>query len=247
MRFPVVYDRASTPTRGPQPGAIALRDWVLANYPDLTSLGIYNNRPVRGGASLSTHAEGRAIDIGTPSETAPTETARATGRVLAALLIEHHAALGVQQIIFDRRLWRNTRASGGWSGYHGTNPHRGHLHIELTRQAARYLTRQQIADTLGGTTVPARPDRTDQIKEWQRKLVHLEYARNWITGNEIEPDDEEMVDQYVDGDFGDQTLADSLALVEDFITHDGDPKVARKVEAADTMAAAYRQLMEATS
>lgn len=247
MTFPVVYDQASTPTSGPQPGAINLRDWILANYPNLGNLGIYNNRSVRGGASLSTHAEGRAIDIGTPSETAPTETARATGSVLADLLIRHHAALGVQQIIFDRGLWRNTRASIGWRPYAGKNPHRGHLHIELTRAAARGLTPQIITDTLGGTTVPTTPDRSSLIEDWQRKLAALDYAHHWDTGTEVDSDDPAAIDRYADGDFGDQTHADSLAMLEDFMTHDGDPKVARKVEAADSMAAAYRQLMEATS
>ncbi len=223
MTFPVVYDTAHTPTRGPQPGAIDLRDWILVNYPDLGDLGIYNNRPVRGGSSLSTHAEGRGIDIGTPSETAPTEPARATGRVLADLLVEHHAALGVQQIIFDRRLWRNTRAAIGWRPYAGKNPHRGHLHIELTRAAASGLTPQLIADTLGGTTMPTAPATNPLVVKLQESLA----AAGHDPGA-------------ADGIYGPRTHTAAIASLE-------DDTIDAKAEAADALAGAYRQLMEATS
>ena len=96
--------------------------------------------------------------------------------------------------------------------------------------------------------MPTAPNRSSEpIKQWQRKLADLEYAHDWRTKLPIDPDDDAAIDGYIDGDFGPQTLSDSFDLVEDFVTHDGDPKVARKAAAADSMVAAYRQLMETAS
>lgn len=248
MTFPIVYDRARTPTSGPQPGAIHLRGWILANYPALTSLGIYNNRSIRGGSSLSTHAEGRAIDIGTPTETAPTEFARGIGRNLANRLVDHHAALGVQQIIFDRLIWRNTTSPAGWRPYTGSNPHVGHIHIELTRAAALGLTPQIITDTLGGTTMPTAPDRTEHIKAWQRYLAEAGYARAWWDNHRpIDPDNTADIDRYADGDFGATTQGDSIVAATYNEQDELDETIVAKAALLDEGMAWLAEAKEATS
>ncbi len=66
MAFTVTWSPSTGPKGGPQPGAVALRDWVLSTYPAASDLGIYNPRRVRGGLSWSIHADGRAVDIGFP-------------------------------------------------------------------------------------------------------------------------------------------------------------------------------------
>ena len=144
-RFPVVYDRAVKPSGGPQPGAVHLMDWCLANVPTATNLGIYNNRSVRGGSGLSLHAEGRALDVGFPAKVGGT----AEGWALAELLLTHHPDLGIQTLIYARKIWSTTR--GGWRAYGGTAAHNEHIHVELNRRAARELTPQMINETLGGS------------------------------------------------------------------------------------------------
>lgn len=140
MTFPIVREPARTPSAGPTPGAKALMAWTIEHF-DATNLGIYNNRSVRGGVALSLHAEGRAGDSGYPYTVGGTEA----GWRLANWLIEHHAALGVQQVIYSRRIWANTRANEGWRYYSGTAAHYEHVHWELTRQASRELTTEMIA------------------------------------------------------------------------------------------------------
>jgi hypothetical protein len=123
--------------------------WALGvTSPVGSNLGIYNVRAVRGSKTVwSVHAEGRAIDVGFPTEPA----GHAEGHRLAGLLVRHHAELGVQQVIWARQIWRNT--IGTWRPYNGVSPHLDHVHAELTRAAAAGLTAEQIT----AATAPARP------------------------------------------------------------------------------------------
>lgn len=50
------------------PGTKRLVDWILFFSPGARCLGIYANRPVRGGQARSVHQTGRAADIGAPRE-----------------------------------------------------------------------------------------------------------------------------------------------------------------------------------
>ena len=153
MTFPVVYDKATGATRGPAPGARALMTWCLSvTAPVGTNLGIYNVRAVRGSKTAwSVHAEGRAIDVGFPTEPA----GHAEGHRLAGLLVKHHEALGVQQVIWARQLWRNT--IGEWRPYNGVSPHLDHVHAELTRAAAAGLTTELISLATWPRTPPPEP------------------------------------------------------------------------------------------
>lgn len=171
MTFPVVYQPASRAASGPTPGAKALMAWCLANYPPGTNLGIYNPRNVRGGAALSLHAEGRAIDVGYPTMR---PDGYPMGQLLAAHMAQHHAELGVQCVIFARRIWSNTRPA--WRLYNGAADHYDHVHIELTREAAAGLTTDIIRQTLEATTVPTTPTQPtgterDLIGQWQGQLI----------------------------------------------------------------------------
>lgn len=153
MMFPVVYQHAAKVAPGPTPGAKALMAWCLAHYPPGTNLGIYNPRNVRGGQALSLHAEGRAIDVGYPVQR---PDGHPLGQLLAADMVRHHQALGVQGVIFARSIWTNTRPT--WRPYTGAADHFDHVHIELTREAAAGLTTDIIRQTLEATTVPTLPE-----------------------------------------------------------------------------------------
>lgn len=122
------YQPATTPSGGPTPGALALRDY--ARSLGFGDAGIYNNRPVRGGTSLSVHAEGRAIDI-TMGRRSVADLTAFINQLIA------NPALGIQQVIWQRQYWR---PDTGWRPYRGVNPHTDHAHIELTREAAGSLT-----------------------------------------------------------------------------------------------------------
>lgn len=196
-RFPVVYQRATTPGTRCQPGASALLRWCLDNT-TATNLGCFVVRPVRGGSALSTHAEGRAVDLGFPYTIGGTPA----GWRLAELLREHHADLGVQYLIYARKQWTATRNADGWRDYTGASAHYEHIHAELNRTAAEQLTGAMIDETLQGAT--PMPDRSELIAEHQRELISLGYQLG-STGPSGKGDD---------GDYGPKTRAADKRMSE---------------------------------
>lgn len=109
-------------------GARALMAAILLTHPNARSWGIYNCRPTALG-NPSTHGEGRALDIGCSLEVGD--------RIVRHLLRVGPWRLGIQCIIHDRRIY--TARSPGGRAYHG-HPHRDHVHVEMTRKAARNLS-----------------------------------------------------------------------------------------------------------
>ena len=123
------------------PGARALLAWLLEGYsPPGRSGGIYNCRTVVGGTSTSLHGEGRAVDFMLPvqSNGRPTAVGQRTGDEIVKRLGAHGRRLGVQCVIWDRRI--HSASSPNGRPYTGVHPHYDHLHIELTWAAANNLT-----------------------------------------------------------------------------------------------------------
>lgn len=88
-------------------------------------------------AAVSEHSDGRALDwmldAANPQDKALADEA------LAWLLADDATAarrLGVQYIIWDRRIWRAYRSAQGWQPYTGASPHTDHVHISLTWDGA---------------------------------------------------------------------------------------------------------------
>ena len=107
MAFDLSYQPASGPSGGAEPGTIALRDYVLEEWPNGTrDMGIYNPRKIRGSSSWSIHSEGRGWDCGI------TPHGSAIGDDIAGWLIEHAAELGIQYFIWNRMSWSQSR---GWT------------------------------------------------------------------------------------------------------------------------------------
>lgn len=164
------YQGATTVSGGPAPGAKALMSWYLGTYPDGTNLGIYNPKTIPGTAVLSLHAEGRAADLGCPRWAS-------WATVLADQLRSYSAELGVQCVIYDRRIWSGAYPDAGWRPYAGADPHDTHLHVELSWYAARYLTVDQIRRVF--TRLPL----LDKITDWTEMLVsELPTLRQGATG-----------------------------------------------------------------
>lgn len=136
------YVGARSCTDGPQPGVVNFQDAALKTVPESHSDGIYNCRPVRGSTTTtSLHGEGRAFDWGC-----------AKGALWAAeaadFLVEHSKQLGIQCVIYDRRIWSGAHPDAGWRPYHGVDAHTTHLHIEFSWAAAEHLTEAQAAHYL---------------------------------------------------------------------------------------------------
>ncbi|MEM9610935.1 MAG: SH3 domain-containing protein [Actinomycetota bacterium] len=151
------YQRATDPTSGPTSGARALMAYTLSRWPYARSMGIYNVRNTRGGASLSHHAEGRALDIGIPQPGRGRADAPKGDRIVEALG-RHGRRLGIDHLIWNRRIW-STRSPGG-RNYTGTNPHHDHIHLGLTRSAAGRLNLATLIEVLGRPT-PGTHEHTD--------------------------------------------------------------------------------------
>lgn len=156
----VRYDRATHDSKGPRPGLVALVDhWKRTT--GLGSLGIYNYRPVRGGQSLSLHAEGRAADLACNANDA---RQRRLGDDYANWLTENAEALQVQQFIWNRRSWRPGR---GWRAYSGVSPHADHLHVEMNRDGAG-----NVHPMLGGTAPIEEDDLTPDENLMLQRASH---------------------------------------------------------------------------
>jgi hypothetical protein len=128
----------------PQPAPKALWALIHANFPQPRFLGIYNRRNVAGTSTPSAHAEGRALDIGL-LVSRPDE--KALGDQLFDLLIRNAAELGLDHVIWNRRIWSSAR--GGPRPYTGVSPHTDHIHVAFTRDGSQQtdfpLTRLGIA------------------------------------------------------------------------------------------------------
>lgn len=136
------FPRYETPTvcaGAPQPGAVAVRDLVLATY-GRQSIGLL--RSCGGGRASSDHHEGRAVDwmldAGDPAERALADDFIAW--LLAPDAYGNQAAnarrLGVAYLIWDRKTWKGYRPQDGWTAYTGPSPHTDHIHISLSWRGA---------------------------------------------------------------------------------------------------------------
>lgn len=169
------YEPAQHCTDGPTPGAKALMAWFLGAFAGQggKNLGIFNCRTVRGGTTTSLHGEGRACDLGINPHGAP------YGTLLAERLRLSSAELGIQCIIWHRRIWSGAYPDSGWRSYSGTNPHVDHLHVELSRAAAGSLTPIRIQQVFAPAPKPRRLFM--HLTESEEREI-LESARFWRGG-----------------------------------------------------------------
>lgn len=137
MSFPVRYDspgRRCLSSRD-APGCVALKDACLLLFEGAENAGICACRNARGTSSPSVHGECRAWDAHFDQ---PRRGQRnPLGDFLANFLVANHEQLGVQCVIWNRRIWSVTKPY--WRTYSGTNPHLDHVHVELNWPGARGL------------------------------------------------------------------------------------------------------------
>jgi len=124
-------DPCSDPTlkcaKSPQPGVLALREYCLRRWPGLRSQikgGVLCCRKIAGSDEPSLHAQGRAVDLMVPSLSDP------VGDEVANFIRTHASAIGVHELIWNRRIATPTRG-WAWRSYSGVNPHTDHVHVGL--------------------------------------------------------------------------------------------------------------------
>ena len=162
MAFPRAEPANSRCSGRVQPGAAALMAWCLheSGCKGARNLGIYNCRAIRGSHNRSIHGDGRAIDVGFPGHSNP------EGWKLVERLLPHVGKLGIQRIIWARRIW-DAKAPAG-RHYSGAADHFDHVHIELTWAAARGLNLPTIRAAMRGVApappAPALPSTVPQVE-----------------------------------------------------------------------------------
>jgi hypothetical protein len=134
------FDRPGRRCRGSSTaGARALRTWLAdeSGIPQKRRGLIYRcgKKPARG-KTRDLHAEGRAIDVVPTSEDAALD--------LITLLLADDFSLarrmGVQEIIYDGRVWSSARPTRQLRRYRGTAPHRKLVHVGLNKRGASMRT-----------------------------------------------------------------------------------------------------------
>jgi hypothetical protein len=129
-------ERAPSGTRS-HPGSLSLMAFILAENPGTKNLGIYNDRPVRGGRSKSEHAVSRALDVG--------YTHRSQIQPVLDWCIMHANELGIQAVHDYANTHRVHGDRLGLTWGHGRGWHWGKIgsagahwiHIELHIDSSR--------------------------------------------------------------------------------------------------------------
>jgi hypothetical protein len=169
-------------TGSARPGARALMAYVLQAFPRATNLGIYNCRNARGTTTFSPHAEGRAIDVGFPL----TSNGRGSSHGYAlvnALLKAGPSRLGIQAIIYDRKIW-SAKTPGG-RPYTGVHPHYDHVHVEMTRKAANEVTLATVRAVLAPATTGSKYETYKRgVKAGSRTIGQFK-TRPWSAGDDV--------------------------------------------------------------
>lgn len=132
------FDRAGRRcSGGSTQGARALRIWLQETaIAQRRQAGIYQCAKRRRGRRWDLHGEGRAVDFQPASRSA-------AEALVALLLADNHALvrrMGIQEIIYNGRVWSVAQPSPVLRRYRGASPHRRSVHIGLNRKGARMQT-----------------------------------------------------------------------------------------------------------
>lgn len=120
-------------------GTREVGDYLKGRFGGTTGYGGYACRPNTANTSqLSVHGTGRAIDIMIPLKAG--DANNAVGDPIANYLVANAKAIGIQFIIWDRNDWGASRSLPKQRAYGGPIPHKDHIHVELTPEAARRQT-----------------------------------------------------------------------------------------------------------
>jgi len=148
-------------------GAKSLLAYLEDHFGYVFSMGICNCRDVRGGSSLSHHANCRALDAGIPTGSNGSYRPE-LGDPIHQLLGPHGRELGLNHLILNRTIYSARSPDGRWYG--GVHPHYNHAHIGLTEAGAINLNYASLVAILGepaGGITPPPEDDMETIKALQ--------------------------------------------------------------------------------
>jgi len=132
------YQPQTTCSPTAKPGVADFSRRLLRAYPTTRSLGIVRACSVGG---RSEHKEGRAFDWGVSARSAAdrARVAKVVTWLTRADTFGNRFAmarrLGIQYLIWNRKIWGSYSAASGWRKYTGANSHRDHVHISFKRGA----------------------------------------------------------------------------------------------------------------
>ena len=148
------YAKVIEPLAGYQPqttcsprakaGVVDLSRRLLRSYPGTRSLGIVRACAAGG---RSEHKEGRAFDWGGLRASHAADRAKVKNFTTWLFAKDRHGnrnamarRMGIQYVIWNKRIWGSYAASSGWRKYTGANPHTDHMHISFTWAGANKKT-----------------------------------------------------------------------------------------------------------
>ena len=128
-RWDDVY--ASADPGGCMPGCVFLKASMFVRWPDYRGdAGCYLHGGTTDSGHPSFHSRGRAIDIWISAGHLDVGTA------MFDWCVANRVALGLNEVIFDGRIWRADNPGAGVHAY-TVNPHRDHIHIAVNLAGAR--------------------------------------------------------------------------------------------------------------
>ena len=138
------YQAQTTCSPTAKPGVADFAARLLRAYPSTRSLGIVRACSVGG---RSEHKEGRAFDWGGLNAARAADRDRVNRLTTWLFKADKYGnryamarRLGIQYVIWNRKIWGSYAASSGWRRYTGANSHRDHVHISFTWAGARKKT-----------------------------------------------------------------------------------------------------------
>lgn len=139
--------------------ATALYTWLAGRSPFFYKNGCGGVKNVIGTATLSVHSEGRAFDVSLRNPNDPFQNQFMWDRLNQ--MVEHGCILGLQRIIFNRRIWDINLGYGvtgpaGWRPFTGAQTHNDHAHVEVCRMSCSRVSADVVNYVLGVHT-PAPP------------------------------------------------------------------------------------------
>lgn len=208
------YTGAVKCTGAPAAGAKGAMSWFLAKYKELgaQNSGIYNCRSIRGGSTNSLHGEGRAVDFGLKWA-----STRGAFEEFAEQLRLNSAELGIQCIIFNRKIFSGGYANKGWHNYTGVNPHTDHLHVEFSWGAAKRsieatvsLWEKELSGKVTGNVNPAGNAKPQVIgkqpTDYKDLVVDGVFGKKSVEAFQIVMRAINKYNRAVDGEFGYYTV-----------------------------------------
>jgi hypothetical protein len=110
----------------------------------ISNIGGFSDRNIGGTNKKSDHAFGLALDF------------MGAKQDVADYLVQNAQRMGVDYVIYNRRIWSAERADEGWRPYSGASPHTDHVHASFLAEGADWMPPSESNPSMRG----ARPSRS---------------------------------------------------------------------------------------